>query len=129
MRKFIFILFLFISASTIYPMEYQTRYFSLNQKIKVHLYIAVYRNDIQRAQYLLDKKVNINCQDDNLNTPLHIAAANGHIEMVKLLLAHGAKHTVNKDQDSPWDVARDRGRAEIAFVLREHWISYMLDLL
>lgn len=40
-------------------------------------------------QALLDGGKNINIQDENLSTPLMIAAAHGHITIVKELLYRG----------------------------------------
>jgi len=39
-------------------------------------------------------------------TPLHIAAARGHLEVVELLLSHGGDSQLrNKDQKTPTDLA------------------------
>jgi len=41
-------------------------------------------------------------------TPLHIAAARGHLEVVELLLDHGGDSQLrNKDQETPIDLAMD----------------------
>jgi len=39
---------------------------------------------------LIDKGAQMEAKDSNGNTPLHFAAANGHLEIVRLLCDHGA---------------------------------------
>lgn len=52
------------------------------------------------------------------NTPLHTAAANGHAEVVKLLLQAGAHVTVqNKNGKTPIDLADEQGYESLAQML------------
>jgi predicted nucleotidyltransferase len=47
--------------------------------------------NISRAKLLIDSKANINLETDTrMESPLHIAAANQHVEMVRVLLENGA---------------------------------------
>ncbi|TMW60214.1 hypothetical protein Poli38472_000256 [Pythium oligandrum] len=40
-------------------------------------------------------------QPDTLNTPLHMACANGHADCAKELIAHGARHIANASGNTP----------------------------
>lgn len=52
-------------------------------------------------------------------TPLHQAAAHGHIEMLNLLLRHGADvDSMNDHGATPLDMAIEKGRPEVARILR-----------
>ena len=43
------------------------------------------------------------------NTALYFAAMNGHVEVVRELLMHGATNNTNKNYDSPLDIAKKMG--------------------
>lgn len=43
------------------------------------------------VQILAQRDVDLNSRDNKGNTPLHLSAQNGHLEVVKCLLNHGAK--------------------------------------
>ncbi|KAI0269072.1 ankyrin repeat-containing domain protein, partial [Russula aff. rugulosa BPL654] len=54
-------------------------------------------------------------------TPLHQASANGRIEIVRLLIEHGANVEAKNDEgETPLDVARVVQREEIIKLLSEH---------
>ena len=56
------------------------------------------------------------CASQNDATPLHSAAANGHVEIVRVLLANGAdKMHRDKRGKTPIDVAKSQ---EVAVLLR-----------
>ena len=44
-------------------------------------------NDVK---FCIDEKVDLNTRDESGNTALHMASANGHLEIAKLLLVNGA---------------------------------------
>jgi ankyrin repeat protein len=52
--------------------------------------------------------------------PLHGAAQNGQLEMVKLLLAHGADVNANASGKTPLAIVFEKGHHEVASLLRQH---------
>jgi len=76
------------------------------ERQRTRLMWACERGSVQRAAQLLDWKSDIEARDADGNTPLHIASAAGHGEVVRELLRRGAKvDAVNKRGDSPLHVA------------------------
>ena len=64
---------------------------------------------------LLNHKVLLQTKDDMKNTPLHLAAKNGHLESTKILFraAKNVMHFTNRDNKTPLDVAFDNKSDEI----------------
>jgi ankyrin repeat protein len=61
----------------------------------------------------------VNCQDFDGSTPLHLAARNGHTEVAEILLLHGADWTRrDKAGWTPLDDAKKRGRKEVIETIR-----------
>ncbi|MEI8194630.1 MAG: ankyrin repeat domain-containing protein [Phycisphaerae bacterium] len=61
------------------------------------------------ARVLVEKGANVNIADAQIQnrTPLHFAAADNNMEMVQLLLSHGAlRDTMDKLGNTPYDFAR-----------------------
>ena len=54
------------------------------------LYRAAQAGNEQQVLKLIKEAVNINNIEQNGNTALHIAAANGHIEIIRILIINGA---------------------------------------
>ncbi|TPX65093.1 hypothetical protein SpCBS45565_g05410 [Spizellomyces sp. 'palustris'] len=96
--------------------------------------IGVIRLLIQRGAYVNGPRLSKTRSADNLNdlyhqpegssltirgqTALHFAAANGHLEVVRELLVHGACPTIRDEFNcSPIDVAAAVGRRDIVDVL------------
>jgi ankyrin repeat protein len=63
----------------------------------------------------------VNARQTNYFTPAHISAANGYLEIVRLLLERGADiHAMNRDGETPYQVSLAYGKREIADLLRNH---------
>ena len=61
---------------------------------------------------------NVNHSDSSGYTALHAAAENNHIEIVKILLGHGADRTSKVESgETPLDYARSHGHQEIIALL------------
>ena len=53
--------------------------------------------------------------------PMHLSAGNGHLEIVKLLLEHGADmHAMNTEGETPYEVSWRSGYREISDLLRKN---------
>ncbi len=74
------------------------------------------------AKYLLGYYVNctyVNCKDVTGNTPLHIAAQNGHADFVRLLLESGADKTIkNNFGKTALDIAKEKSYQAIIDLLQ-----------
>jgi ankyrin repeat protein len=54
------------------------------------LHAAVWRAEVEIARELIELGVDVNCQGDMLQTPLHIAIGKCNYEMIDMLLDNGA---------------------------------------
>ena len=84
----------------------------------VLLHIAAFENATAFGQWLLKKGALVDVRSAHGVTPLFAAAAHGHLDMVKLLVEHGAntEHAVRSMR--PIDVAVQKGKAEVVEFLR-----------
>lgn len=87
------------------------------------LFHAVTRNDLAMARLLLDAGADVNHQDrararftdEGEQSPLHLAAEQGSLPLVELLLERGAnRQLMNWDARTPADVAERAGHAACA---------------
>ncbi|KAL7983252.1 hypothetical protein Chor_000128 [Crotalus horridus] len=82
-------------------------------------YQAQEKNTVQKL--LSQNLVSINVQDEDQYTPLHRAAYNGHMEVVRELIAHGADvHALTVDSWTPLHSACKWNNTKIASFLLQH---------
>lgn len=75
-------------------------------------------NDIKLLSELLNRKANVNTQDNHGNTALFYAAKNGNLEAVKILQQAGASiDSANKSRVTPLIIAISRKHPEVATFL------------
>lgn len=56
-------------------------------------------------------------------TPLHVASRLGNVDIVMLLLQHGAQpHATTKDLYTPLHIAAKEGQEEVSFNFNRHFI-------
>ncbi|KAG1678688.1 Transient receptor potential cation channel subfamily A member 1 [Nymphon striatum] len=88
-------------------------------KLGIRINSAHIKEEIYPALSILD------VPDRSLNTPLHVAAVNGYIDCLTVLVAEGAKLDVkNENRKTPLHLAAENGRTKIvnAIVKENAWI-------
>lgn len=68
---------------------------------------------------IASNKININVKDPQGNTPLHVAAEKGNLEIVKDLIDRGADIEVEAQGKKPLYVAFENNKMEVVSYLRE----------
>lgn len=82
------------------------------------LSIAVQNGDLLEAQRLVENGDDVNCQDEHGMAPLHWAAQNGHREIIKLLLQHGANPRLEDSRNlTAHAIARACGKTRVLHLL------------
>ncbi|XP_066155540.1 serine/threonine-protein phosphatase 6 regulatory ankyrin repeat subunit B-like [Euwallacea fornicatus] len=81
------------------------------------LFQAALSGKLYHVARLIIVGTDINMRDERSNTALHLAARNGHKEIVLFLLDHGAKHLFNEDGFAPLHLACSAGQVEIVHCL------------
>ena len=77
---------------------------------------------IKVCELLLLKGADVDSQDRNGNTALHIASYQGHPDTVQVLLSWGASLCINGQEKTPLDVAREEEEGEVVEILEE-WMK------
>ncbi len=104
-------------------MAYKVQYFFTGELPSMNQ--SAYYGHIKSIEFILDKGVGVDAPDDDVFTPLYIAASNNKIEMVKFLLSRGADpdiKCVEFDGDigfTALDVAIEKKNVEICGILIE----------
>ena len=84
-------------------------------KSLLHLAVSYGNNEI--TEWLLNNGAYVDSQNENKDTPLHIAA-DGHIKLCTLLLNRGADpNCMNKDAETPLSCAAKLTHAEVVKLL------------
>lgn len=72
------------------------------EKVESPLYLAAQAGSVQACQTLLDLGADPNRKNSSAWTPLHIAASEGHADLISLLESYGADiHAVNLQGNTP----------------------------
>jgi ankyrin repeat protein len=85
------------------------------------LHAAAYVGDVDTASKLLGKGANVNDQENKAEvTPLSVAAEEGHVEMARVLVEHGADlEAVERNGYTPLSRALWRDQKEVVSLLHE----------
>jgi len=84
------------------------------EKLNKALLKAVKKGDLSKVQELVQEGADVNFKTRSGDTPLHVAASNGHLEIFDFLLKNGADPTIfNKKKKTPIDIACEKRRTKI----------------
>ena len=76
---------------------------------------------LEMAKYLVERKVNINAENQQGETPVYLAAEFGYYDVVKYLAEHGAKINIqDKWGHTPLDLSETHKYQEITKYLKTH---------
>ena len=79
------------------------------------LMIACYKGHLKIARFLIDAKADVNRKSVKGNTALHDCAESGSLEIMKLLLANGAKIDVDAYGTESWPEKQKKSRTFLNF--------------
>jgi ankyrin repeat protein len=93
-----------------------------NRALCDQIHDAARDGDVSKVQSLLKNNPDLAfSKDEDSNTPLHLAAQNGHSEIAELLLAHRADvNAGNKDGLTPLHYAAMNGKRDVVELLLAH---------
>lgn len=83
--------------------------------------------DIDAIQYYIDHNMDVNYANSEGNTALHMACANGFVDIVELLLNNGAKSCKNLNGNNPLHWASQNGHREVVEVLVKRRVVSVLE--
>jgi Ankyrin repeats (3 copies) len=83
------------------------------------LWGAAYAGRDDEIGFLLDRGADVNSKTNFGGTALMVAAYKGHESTAHLLLSRGADVNANNDGDTALTFAKNKGRSEIAALLRQ----------
>lgn len=82
---------------------------------------TVYFEDFELTQYLIERQVDLDSQNDDLKTALHYTVEKNNISLSKLLLQSGANpNLIDKHQDSLLTISTNLNNDEISELLIEY---------
>jgi hypothetical protein len=81
--------------------------------------LLMYTRNLENAAWLIEQKIDVNAVEKHGSTALHFAAAQNHLDKVKLLLAAQAQLNLRNERDrTPLNEADLQANTEIAALLR-----------
>lgn len=105
------------SGRRVQKKKLDAKMFALSMELIEH----VSKGQPELAEEKIKQGVSPNYADYDKRTPLHLAAVEGHLEVVEMLLRNGANVNVEDRWGSkPYDEAVKNNYTEIAGILREH---------
>ena len=82
------------------------------------LHMAASGGNPKMAELLISKDANVDAQTTDGKTPLHYAAGKGHLEVVRVLVAHEADLSAECEGKTVLNFAEERGKDEVTDFLR-----------